>query len=374
MKKLMTIILIVAGAALSLISGCAKQGREIRVGVMAPLTGDVASWGEMQRRSTELALIEENAVGGVDGKRIVAVYEDDRVDPKTGVNAFRKLADVDRVPIVVGSPASNVTLAVAPIANEKEVVLLSSGSTATEVKDAGPYVFRIMPSDEVQASIMAEWTLELGFRNVAIVYVENSWGRGLMEAFRQDLRKRGGNIVTVQASDQAETDFRAQLSKVQASRPDVIYAPLYTKGAGLMAKQARELGLNQQILGADVYGTPELVEAGGEAVEGILYTSFQEYHGPEYQDFLTKYEDRYGLTPETYAVYCYDAMKIAIEAMRRIPAIQSVSGSSIREALLSIEDYHGATGLTSFSGNTNASGKTFEKMMVKDGKFVRYSK
>lgn len=372
MKKSIFIILLLAVASVGLILGCAQEKGEIKLGVTAPLTGDVASWGDITRRGMDIALAEVNTTGGVNGVKIKLIYEDDRADPKTGVNAFKKLVDADKVPMVLGCPVSNVTLAIAPIANQNEVVVLSTGSTATEVGKAGPYIFRIMPSDEVQSSIMADWAWELGYKKVDIIYVENAWGRGLMEAFQKDFEAKGGQILTIQATTQDASDFRTQLSKVKGNRTDAIYAPLYTRGAGLMIKEAREMGLKQQILGADVYGTPELVQAGGDAVNGVLYTTFGEYHGPEYQEFSERYKEKYGIDVETYATYCYDVFMIAVEAIKRIPKGKSINGPNIQQGLLKIKDYHGVTGLTTFDGRNNAVGKSFDKMTVKNGRHVPY--
>lgn len=364
------IIVVVALAIVLVVTQTKKEVWEIKIGVMAPLTGDVASWGDITRRGIDIALAEVNSTGGVNGIKVKTIYEDDQAEPKMGVNAFKKLVDVDKVPIVLGSPVSNVTLAIAPIANQNEVVVLSTGSTAAEVGKAGPYIFRIMPSDEVQSSIMADWAWELGYKKVAIIYVENTWGRGLMEAFKKDFQTKDGLILTIQATTQDASDFRAQLSKIKGTNVDAIYAPLYTRGAGLMIKQAREMGLKQQILGADVYGTPELLQAGGDAVNGVLYTTFGEYHGPEYQEFAKRYKEKYGIDVETYATYCYDVFMIAVEAIKRIPEGKAINGPNIRQELLKIRDYRGVTGLTSFDGRNSAIGKTFDKMTVKDGKHV----
>jgi branched-chain amino acid transport system substrate-binding protein len=349
------------------------QRRSVVVGIMTPLTGDVASWGDMQRKATELALSDLKGSGELGSLDLKVIYEDDKAEPKNGVNAFQKLVDADRAPIVVGSPASTVTLAVAPMANQQQVVLLSSGSTATAVGKAGPYVFRIMPSDEVQAKNMSDWALELGYKRIAIIYVENAWGRGLIDHFVTDLEGEGGMVVASESSKPDTTDFRAQLNRVRATKPDAIYAPLYTRAAGLMIRQAREMGIDQQFLGADVYSTPELVEAGGKAVNGVLYTTFGEYKGKEYQDFAQRYKSMYGREPENYASYCYDAFRIAIHAIHKIPQGRPVDGASIRQSLLSIKDYHGVTGLTNFSGRNSAEGKKFDRMMVVDGKNVPFS-
>ncbi len=359
--------MLILGLVISLgMLGCAKKEKELKIGIITPLTGDVASWGEMQRNATELALEK------VKDLKIKVIFEDDQATPKIGLNAFNKLVAIDKVPIVVGSPASNVTLTIAPVANEKKTILLSSGSTATEVGKAGPYIFRIMPSDEVQSSIMADWASQLDYKKIAIVYVENSWGRGLMEGFKNDFLRKAGQILTIQSTEQDTTDYRGQLLKIKVANPDAIYAPLYTKGAGLMIKQARELGLKQQILGADVYGAPELITAGGSAVNGVLYTTFSEYHGPEYQEFASRYKEKYGKTPETYTTYCYDAFMIAVEAIRRISKGADINGPNIRAELLKINNYRGVTGVTSFNGMNSASGKTFDKMTVIDDSFRPY--
>ena len=356
-----------------LASGCGRgKSREIKIGILTPLTGDVSSWGAMQKRSTELALEKVNGEGGIDGENVRVIYEDDQANPKVGLNAFKKLAEVDQVPIVVGSPASNVTLAVAQTANEDKVVLLSSGSTATDVGKAGPYVFRIMPSDEVQSTIMAKWTFELGFNRVAIIYEENAWGQGLMNSFKEDFPKDGGKIVSIEGVPPSCSDFRTVLSKIKGEQPDAIFAPVYTRGAGLMIKQARQLGIKQQFLGADVYNTPELVAAGGTAVNGTIYTTFGKYGGPEFQGVTNAYKAKYGIDMETYASYCYDAFMIAVKAIRDAKKGGDVTGESVRKNILALIDYHGVTGLSDFSGKNSASGKTFDKMIVKEGKHVLY--
>jgi branched-chain amino acid transport system substrate-binding protein len=350
----------------------AKTPSSITIGIMTPLTGEVASWGDMQRKSTEMVLAEIDANGGLHGQPVKVIYEDDQATPKVGVNAFKKLATINRVPIVVGSPASGVTLAVAPIANKEKVILLSSGSTATAVGSAGPFIFRIMPSDEVQAAIMAEWATDLGFRKIAVIYVQNAWGNGLSEAFQKEFTSRGGAIISSEGISPDATDFRGSLSKIAASKPDAIYAPLYTRAAGLMVRQAKELGTNKQILGADVYETPEFVEVGGKAADGVLFTRYGQYDGPEYQAFSKRYKELYGRNPEAYAAYCYDALKIALKAIAACPP-DDISGPRIREELLKIRAYRGVTGLSTFDGHNSATGKTFDCMTVKDGKNIPWT-
>lgn len=344
--------------------GPESEREVVKIGVITPLTGEVASWGKIQQNATELAVAKINEEGGINGKMVKVIYEDCKASPREGVAAYRKLYQKDKCDIVVGVPASNVTLAIAPVANSMEKVLLTSGSTAVEVGDAGPYVFRIMPSDDEQSRVISEWAYDLGYRRIAVIYVENSWGKGLADKFNENFESLGGTIANNISTRQEASDFRTQLLRIRRSNPDAIYAPLHTRNAGLMIRQARELDINLQVFGADVYNTPDLIEAGGSAVNGVLYTQFSQGEGHLFNDFAIKYEEKYGNPPETYAGYCYDAIMIATKALAK-------DIDNPREALLNIVDYEGVTGITSFDGQTNAIGKTFEKWTVKKSKHER---
>lgn len=366
-KKLFLVLLL----SLFAITCGKKDDDVVKIGILTPLTGDVASWGKIQQNATQIALDQINSEGGINGHKVDVIYEDDKASPKEGLTAFKKLYDVDKVSIVIGCPASNVTLAIASVANQMKKVLLSSGSTAQEVGNAGPYVFRIMPSDEVQSKIMADWAIQLGYKKIAIIYVENSWGQGLMEEFKKNFVQKGGEIILLESSKQDASDFRDQLIKIKKENPDAIYAPLHTRNAGLMIRQAREIGMKQQILGADVYNTPDLIAAGGDAVDGVLYTTFSEGEGDIYKKFAGEYKKRYGIEPETYAIYCYDTFLVAIETLKNLKDLE-IKGETVRESLLKIKNFSGATGITTFDGKNSALGKTFEKWTVKNGVHIKY--
>jgi branched-chain amino acid transport system substrate-binding protein len=216
---------------------------------------------------------------------------------------------------------------------------------------------------------MANWARELGFSKIAVLYVRNAWGKGLQEAFEPAFKGLGGQITASEGVSPDDTDFRTVLTKIAAGAPDAIFAPLYTRAAGLMVRQAKELGLKMQILGADVYETPEFIEVAGKAAEGVMFTRYGQFSGPDYQAFVKTYQERFKSEPAAYAGYCYDAIKIAFTALDRLPPEQ-YTGPAIREQLLKIRDFHGVTGLTDFDGRTSATGKTFDRLIVKDGKNV----
>jgi branched-chain amino acid transport system substrate-binding protein len=229
-----------------------------------------------------------------------------------------------------------------------------------------------MPSDEAQATTMAEWALQLGYSRVAVLYVENAWGQGLKDNFVKTFSAKGGAVTNIETSTDETSDFRSQLTRCRAANPNAIYMPLYQRQAGLAIRQAREIGINQQILGADVYETPELIEAGSSAVNGVLYTTFGRGEGPAQDEFARRYKDRFGEDAGTYAFYSYDAFRIAIAALNGTGGTNA-RAESVRSFLLSLNDYRGVTGQTSFGGKTSASGKTFDKRTVKNGAFVPWT-
>lgn len=367
-----TLVVLILGCSGEL-SDSTEPAKPIEIPVITSLTGDTASWGEMQQKGTEMAVEGINRSGGVTGRDIAARFEDSQGKPQSGIAAFKQVIATSEVPITVGFPLSGVTLAAADIANRENFIILSSGSTAQAVGDAGPWVFRIMPSDEVQAQIIAEWALDLGYRKIGVLYVENAWGQGLKNNFVTSFGELGGEVVSIEATQEGDTDFRSQLAKLRDTDAEAFYFPLYQREAGLALKQARQLGLERQVFGADVYQSPELFEAGGSAVNGVLYTTFGVADNDVYRRFQKEHEDRFGQQPGNYTAYAYDAFRLAAEALERA-GWPDATAEDIREALLGITDFKGATGNLSFDGSTSASGGEFQKMVVEDGKFVEWSR
>ena len=368
--------LLLAVLAFGMLFACRKDGktvppgeREILLGASFPLTGDNASYGTDARRGIDLAVEEINAAP--DRKfRIAVKYEDDRVDPKIGVMNMEKLTSVDKVPLVFGSAGSNVTLAMAPVANRTRTVLLSPISSAPQITDAGPFVFRTCPSDAAQAEVVAEWVLAKGYKNIGILFVNNSWGVGLKDAFVRVLTNKGGTVVAVESSNETDPDFRSQLTRLKASSADALYMPTYSKQGGRILVQARELGLTQPIFGADTWGAPELIGTAGQAAEGVMFVVPEEFNGPRYQSFRQAFVAKYGVEPDFNASSAYDAAHVAALAIRRvIDDGKEVTGEAIAAALGAVQ-FAGATGLTRFDQNGDVVGKAFGRRVFKEGRAV----
>ena len=352
--------------------GCERRAATFTVGTIGPRSGNNASWCEIQKHAFTIAADEINTSGGINGAPFILIDEYTQDDPRTAAIAFNKLVDRDRVLLVIGSPESDTTLALAPIANSKKIVLLSTGSGAAEAGNAGPYIFGIMPSDGHQARMTAEWMTSRGYRRIAVLYVENTWGRGLMESMVSEFKKLGGDVASVQGSNLGERDFRAQLSKIKASSSTAVYAPLCADSAAVMLRQAKELDVRTQIFGADVYANPALIKEAGDASEGVLFTRHAAYQGKEYQDFAEKYRKKFGKEPETFAAYCYDVVRIAAQTLSKCNGNRQ-SSDCVRNALLGLNDYKGASGLASFKAGSSASANIFEKLVIQGGRFVPVS-
>ena len=373
--------IIVLAVALTLTASCKREeptpspaqpagttSPTVTFGASFPLTGDNASYGQDAKQGIDLALDEANAASG--GKYMLKViYEDDRVDPKTGVSIIEKFVNVDHVPLVLGSAGSNVTLAMAPIANRTKTVLLSPISSAPQVTDAGAYVFRTCPSDAFQAVVVSDWIKSRGIKRVGLLYVNNSWGVGLRDAFKRAFESAGGVVTDVESSNETDPDFRTQLSKLKASNAEALYLPTYSKQAGRILVQMKDLGIKLPVFGADTWGAPEMIGTAGRAAEGAFYVAPENFTGPEYQAFAAAYRKRHGKEPDFNASSSYDAAHVAALAVKR--AVESggpVSGEALANALIGIE-FRGATGVTRFDANGDVA-KPFGKFVFRDGKAV----
>ena len=331
----------------------------LELGAVLPLTGDTASYGQAAQRGIDLAVETINAGGGVNGKMVKVVYEDTQGQATVAVSGFQKLITVNQVPLVFGAAASSISLALCPIANEEKVILFSPISSSQALtKEGGPFFFRVCPSDVVQAFMMAEWIQEEGHRTAGVIFVKNSWGEGLKNEFESRFQAIGGEVVAIEAVQEGVRDLRAQLTKVKAADPDALYAITYGREGGALLRQAKELAFTKPIYGADVWGSPELLETAGDAANGVQIVVPTKLEGSDYESFAAKFQSKYGEEPDTYAAYAYDMTIIAVDALRKAP-----SGEELRRAL-GATSHEGVTGLTRFDENGDVVGKGFQRKIL----------
>jgi branched-chain amino acid transport system substrate-binding protein len=359
MKKIWIVIIIIVVIALLVSYIETKRGKmsgEIKIGVILPLTGDGAVYGERFKKGIDLAFNEIKSQNLI-RQKVKLIYEDDKLDPSVGVSVFQKLVTVDKVPCVIGPISSGIVLAIAPLANKYKVVVLSPYASNYKITDAGPYIFRNYPSDAVQGVVCADLAIKMGFKKAAILNINSDYGVGLKIIFQKEFTKRGGQIVYNESFNTGETDFRTYLTKIKNSGADFVFLPGNEKEIELILMQAKELNLNLPIISTDSFLPEPIIKKVGNAAEGVIFTTFYEYKGKEYEVFYKKFKERYKEPPTLLEGLGYDAMWVMVEAIKSvIDSGEKVTGPNIKEALHKIK-FKGVTGEISFDKNGDLVGQ-----------------
>lgn len=380
------VMFLILTLALSLLAGCgqsqpkqessgeasseeAKPEETIKIGTIGPLTGNIATYGISTKNGVEIAVEEFNQNGGINGRPVKLISEDTRGDQTEAANAVSKLIEQDKVVAIVGGVISSETLTAGPIANDAKVVMISSSSTAAGVPEIGDYIFRNCLSDEVQAVQLAEYAAkELGLKKFAIMYTNNDYGLSLKNAFEAKAKELA-QVTAVETYNDGEKDFRAQLTKIKGTNPDALYIAGYYTEAAKIAQQAKEQGLNVQILGADGFYSPVLIELGGDAVEGAIFTAgfFTDDPSEKAQNFVKAYKEKFNAEPDMFAAQAYDAAMILLTALKNT---NGEGGEVLQKEMAKTKDFPGITGSTSFT-ETGDAVKNIIILKVENGKFTK---
>lgn len=349
-----------------LFQGCSPAAEEaVTVGVIVPKTGSISVWGVNSERGIRLAAKQINAAGGIDGAELRLVVEDSECKPEKAVAALRRMVS-QGVQVVLGNVCSSNVLAMAPIAEESQVVLFSTGASNPAISDAGDFIFRNWPSDSLQGDLTAEYAARHGFENLAILYVDNAYGQGLEGELRKHFQELGGAMALTPSETYAEgdDDFHAQLDRIQASGADGLYLAAYTREYPLILRQLREPGSEIPVIASETFDDPPTIEQAGPAAEGVLFPSpaaFDETT-PQGHDFAQAFEDEYGEPPGVTADTGYDAMKIVADALSG----GARTGAAIKDFLDALGDYEGVAGSVRFDADGDAQ-KPIRFYRVTDG-------
>lgn len=349
--------------------GTGAGDNEIVVGEFGSLTGGTATFGQSTHNGVTMAFEEINAAGGVLGKKLKVLVEDDQSKPEEAATAVTKLISQDRVVAVIGEVASSRTLAAAPIAQANKVPLISPASTNPRVTQVGDYIFRVCFIDPFQGAVMAKFAgNSLKLKKVAILYdVRNDYSVGLRNFFSETFKGLGGAIIGEQSYSEGDSDFRAQLTQLKSLGPEAIYVPGYYTEVGTIARQARELGLTVPLMGGDGWDSPKLTEIGGQAIEGSYLSNHYSVDDPSpaIQKFVTAYKTKYGAVPDALAALGYDAAYVLADAMKRAG---STDGAKVRDAIAATTRFVGVTGTINIDKDRNAV-KPAVILKVAGGKF-----
>jgi len=329
----------------------------IKVGLIAPLTGPIATFGQSVEKGVRMAVDEINAKGGVLGMKIELLVEDNQAKAEESANIARKFIEQDKVVAILGPVISSNTLAAAPIAQQSKVPLLTPTATNPRVTQVGNYIFRVCFVDDFQGTVMARFAKTgLGKRvsTAAILYEKTSdYSIGLAKYFKETFTKIGGKIVAEESFSSGDQDFSAQLTKIKGKNPDVLYVPSYYDTAGLIIKQARELGINVPILGGDGFDSPQLVQLAGKENLKDCYFSGHFFAGssaPQVKTFVANFKKRYNQVPDMLAALGYDAAYMLADAIKKAG---KVDRDAIRDALANTKNLKLVTGTITLDENRN---------------------
>jgi branched-chain amino acid transport system substrate-binding protein len=352
------------------------------IGLCAPMSGGAASWGKKAEMGTNFAIERINAAGGVKPKgetnaRMLKLIElaDDKNDPREGAAIGQRFVDNAKILAMVGPITSTVALAGAPILNKAGLVQLAIGATAPAYSQAGPYSFRVVPTDTFQGRYIAKWAKDQGkWKKYATIYVNDDYGRGLNDVFVTAMKEMGmpeGTIVASEAFQPNDMDFTVQISKIKGLKAEALFIAGHYKEGALIARQAQELGLGAQILGTDGIGHPEYIKVAGKAAEGTVYSGYfsLEDKRPYIQKWAAEFKQKNGMDPGLVEGLANDCVELVAKAIE----LGGANREGIAKALADIGSTYpavmGALGENKFDANGDMV-RDMLMYVVKDGQAV----
>lgn len=363
------VIISIIIASLIVFSGCAKEEeKEIKIGVILPLTGDLADPGGKSLNGIKLAIDAYN-----EKKPRIPIklfVEDSKANPVDGVNAMRKLVDVNHIKLIIGDMTSGVTLALAPIAEQEHVVVLAPGASNPKVREAGDYIFRNWASDNFDGEVMAKYLINsLGKKRAAVIYINNEYGTGLANAFEKTFVEYGGRVILKENYDQGSSDFRNILAKMREANVDCVYLPGHPRENGILVRQLKEMRISTTLTANLSVETPDFYNIAKEAGDGIFFSTpaFDlSSNEQNIKKFIENYQAKYNSKPDATAGHSYDAANIMLQAIR----MADYDISKVKDQLYKIKDFPGVTGNTTFDDHGDVVKPVMIKRLNKNGSSI----
>ncbi len=346
----------------------------IKIGLMGPMTGAWASEGQEMKQVLDLLVEDVNKAGGILGKQIELISDDDGGDPKTAALAAQRLS-TKGVMAVIGTYGSSVTEATQNIYDESEIIQIANGSTAVRLSEKGlKYFFRTCPRDDEQGRVAAETLQKLGFKNIAILHDNTTYAKGLADEAKALLEKGGVKIAFFDALTPGERDYNAILTKLKAANPDMVFFTGYYPEAGLLLRQKKEMGWPVPFMGGDATNHPDLVKiAGKDSVAGFYFVSSplpKDLPSPEATAFVEAFKKKYGNEPNSiYGTLAGDGFRVIAEAIKGAGAADAKKAADYLHSKL--KDFPGLTGKLSFNEKGDRVGDVYRVYKVDaEGSFI----
>jgi branched-chain amino acid transport system substrate-binding protein len=384
MKK--SVVLIILLVILSLvICGCGKEdSSQIKIGVIAELTGDVPAVGASCKKAAEMAVAEVNDAGGIqfgDKKyKIKLIIEDNAGKADQSASAAQKLITQQNVTAIIGPNASRYALPAAEIAESGKVVLITPWSTApkatldSKTNASKKYVFRACFIDPFQGRVLAKFVLDnLQLKKAAVLYdVASEYNKGIAEIFKEVYEQNGGKIVAFETYTTNDKDFSSQLTKIKQAAPEVIFLPNYYSEVPLQIQQAKRLGITVPFIGSDSWGSEELIKLCDKDCNDYYFSTHYaaDASTETTKKFIAGYKAKYGTTPDDVAALTYDSFGLLLQALK---TAGKNDRQAVREALARIPLYNGVTGNMQFREGSGDPIKSAVILKIKDGKFTWFA-
>ena len=340
-----------------------RPGETIKIGFIAPMTGDYSGYGILPSQAVGLAVDEFNEQGGINGFKVQLFVEDSAGNAEKGVKAANKLIKIDNVLGIVGDIFSSPSLAIASIAEAEKVVMISPGATHKDFTNIGKYIFRLIINDSMQTVVFARYlvTVEKA-KTVAILYMNNSYSSGIAMGFREEYEKNGGHIVAVETAEPGTKNFRDKLRKIKEKQPEILYLPNYVSDTALIVKQAKEIKLDAKICSSDAFANLQIFDLLGGLSNGIVFSQKGQQENKLMKDFVSKVESKLGRTPDYFSFNSYDAAYVMLNAIKQASSKSRESGSlnidrdKIRGFISITKDYGGVSGSITFTATGDLVG------------------
>jgi branched-chain amino acid transport system substrate-binding protein len=319
--KLLPVTVLLISAIFSLVLGCRPKAPEVyKIGIFSPTTGPAAADGTSALHAAQLAVKFINEAGGVRGKKLELVHYDDSAKPDQAVSVAHKLIEQDKVIAAISGSYSGATRAAAPVFQEAGIIMISAYAIHPDITKTGDKIFRVGCLGTVEGKVGGALVVEkLGAKRIAILTIDNDFGRALTEGFKSYLQGKNVEIVFEDKYPLGETEFKAILQRIKEANPDVLFASAYYQEAASLVRQAKELGLKAQIVGQEGYDSPKFLELAGDAAEGvIIVTDLNRDDEREIvQKFLTEYKKNYGIPADMVGASAFDAVQILAWAIEK---------------------------------------------------------
>ena len=369
MKRTIVLVMTLLCAASLTFAGGGRDSNTVAIGAVFPLSGSVAFYGTESRDGALLAIEEINAAGGLLGKQLTLIAEDDEGDGAKSINAFTKLTTRDKVAFVLGSSTSGATQAMTSLAQQAKVVLISPSATNIDVTRVGDFIFRACFIDPFQGVVGADFAYgTLGSRRAAILYDAGAdYNTGLAESFRNQFKAVGGQVVADEAYQSGDVDFNAQVTRIKAANPDVVYLPNYYNDVSLQAKQLRDQGVTCALVGGD--GWDGLIDnAGDEALNGYWSSGFAaDTTDPKGIAFVKAFQTKFNRSASQFSALGYDAMMLVIDGIK---AAGTYDTTAVKNAMAKLSGAY-VTGSIRFDENRDPiKGAAILEIVKKDGKLA----